>query len=293
MHRPVTCDLKFAPYNLLLFDKIVCYPGGVVPGLALYRRASNRVFLDVPDTVTDAIRRKWVLRESAHYKRRARLGKIGPATDLQDSFQHHVDNVVWFSRQYAMYGINAVPVFTLDYKVVGDIRLPQPAGAIGFQAVLNRLRLVDADSLHLDQVLEFRRDDEAVTRYRAIRMWLTQALSATSVAEAEDIIAARIADYNWALDKHGLQSVEGALTSILNAKYLVPASGVATITTLLSGPLWGLVAAGVHAAGNVVAWAVRRHIAREDYRRHNLEVACLHEIERFAEKPRRRRRSTI
>lgn len=86
--------------------------------------------------------------------------------------------------------------------------------------------------------MEFRRDAEATGKYRDLRLWLQDGISGQSVAHATDIIDQKIDDYSWAIRKHGLSTVPGAVTYLFDWK---KSAVMAPTTAAGNGRGWPLV----------------------------------------------------
>lgn len=99
---------------------------------------------------------------------------------------------------------------------------------------LENLRIVDEKKLDWEQVLEFRKDNQALKNYRRLLHWLEADMLARSQSFVEDEIAIRLERYESTLNKHGLKTKIGLAQAALDNQSL--------ITIALSGGL--LVASG-------------------------------------------------
>lgn len=154
---------------------------------------------------------------------------------------------------------------------------------IAYQGALNNLPIVNAE-IGWDEVRSFRQDSEAVRKYRDLRLWLAEGLKSTSEQHATDLIAQRIEDYRWAIRKHGLLTVTGALANLWDWKQSVAlVAGVGAASTL-GGPAVAALVGGLALTSGVGAYFAQRKIAKEDMTRGpGREVAILVDIQdRFA-----------
>lgn len=147
-----------------------------------------------------------------------------------------------------------------------------------YRAALKGLDIIDEKSLTLELVNEFRSDPDARRKYRALHRWLNDGLDASSVTEAADILHLKLDDYQWAIKKHGLKTVTGALQSILDSRHLAAIAGGAGIGAMMAGPVWGAVTGGLLVGANVATWIADQAIELEDvYRGSDSEIAIIYD----------------
>jgi hypothetical protein len=130
-------------------------------------------------------------------------------------------------------------------------------------------------------VIEFRRDSEAKKKLRRFRHWLDRDLVGKSVQYVADEIAGRLEDYEWALEKHGIQTVTGTLSDLLDPKVL--GGGLVALVggAAAVGEFWGAVAATGVLAGKATLSCASRLIDLHDAGRGpNAEVAFVHELKK-------------
>ena len=101
-------------------------------------------------------------------------------------------------------------------------------------SAITDLALVEEASLDWEQVLEFRKDSDARMKYRRFVRWITSELMARTPAQVQDVLSSRLEDYEWALRKHGLKTVLGALDATLDPKFLTAMSTTAVAAGLAS-----------------------------------------------------------
>lgn len=125
--------------------------------------------------------------------------------------------------------------FDLDFKV-------------GSEQILNfaieKFEIVDQEKLSLEQVIEFRCDEQSKRNYRNMLHWVDGELLSKEANYVVDEIGARIDSYKLAIEKHGLKTRMGLLESVLDPSSLIPAATMATGLTFSGLPIWGALSAG-------------------------------------------------
>jgi hypothetical protein len=177
------------------------------------------------------------------------------------------------------HGISAVPM----YKSVADCNDEYKAGqAEAIIAVIDNLGIVNEEALSWAQVGEFRKDTEAKNKLRKMRFWLDSELSGKSISHISDAIAIRVEDYEWAIKKHGIQTAVGALSELLDLKFLPAASAAGAALALAAGPLVAALGVSGLVAGKTAISLANRLIDLRDIRRgKNSEVAFIHELKKL------------
>lgn len=158
-----------------------------------------------------------------------------------------------------------------------------PSGnSLVYQAALHNLPEIIEDATPWQQILDFRNDEDALRKYRALRLWL-ESLKAESVAQAADIIAQKIEDYEWALHKHGMKTAIGGLSSILDSKAIATIAGGAGVAGLMTGPVGSAIAAGAIIVGKVAVWLAERKLEEQEIKRGpGSEIAIICEAKKLA-----------
>jgi len=178
---------------------------------------------------------------------------------------------------YTRIGVNATPCFLSTSQF--DTLYGSEQGAVVYRAALNNLPVVSPESLSYEQLIEFRRDEDSVRRYRDLRLWLEQSLNGKTLSEATDIIGQKLDDYGWAIKKHGLKTITGTFSQILNWKQASMTGAVALAGGALAGEIGAAFAAGLVIASQVGASIAERMIEHEDLTRgKDREVAIIYDI---------------
>ena len=178
---------------------------------------------------------------------------------------------------YTIHGVPVTPLYPSERLMRSQIF---DGPAIAYQAALEHIPLIDDSSVTWPEIIEFRKDKDAARKVRRLGLWLVDGLKCDSVAHASDVIAARIEDYKWALQKHGLKTVTGA------ASYIAAGGGATAVLNALSQPIWESIAVGLTFTAATCAWVAERLIDHEDaVRGANSEVAILYDAQRKFKRP--------
>lgn len=150
-------------------------------------------------------------------------------------------------------------------------------------ATLLGLKIVDEGQLTWEQVLEFRKDTDNRLKYRRLRNWLDTNMVGSSQAMIEDAVGVRLADYEAAIEKHGLRTVVGSIEDFIHSEALktalVALGGGALIPGLLEV---GAIVSGILATTGLAAKMAMRKIDFEDAKAGpNCEVAFVHEVKKL------------
>lgn len=180
------------------------------------------------------------------------------------------------ARSYAKEGCTVVPSFS-SYRSFDDEF--NTGTQVAYEGALQNISVVDDKKLDWAQILEFRQDKESLRKYRDLRLWLRSGLQAADPSEAADIIGAKLDAYEWSLKKHGFETVQGALTFVLDFKQAGLAASAVAAGAAVGGPILSALAGGLVITGQISAWTIKRLIEREDVKRGtNCEVAFIHDI---------------
>jgi hypothetical protein len=182
-------------------------------------------------------------------------------------------------RVFSKFDLFVVPFFSS--RIAFDLGVPE-GSSIAFQATLSQIPEVAEEALSWDQILEFRKDPESVRKYRAFKIWLQSSVNARTVSEAEEIIAQKLEDYEWAIKKHGLNTITGAMTTVLSSDTLVSVAAGTGIAALLDKPVWAIIASGLIAGTKIGVWLTERRIDLTDVKRGpNSEVALIYDAKQL------------
>jgi len=171
---------------------------------------------------------------------------------------------------------------TIFFNERGSCRNEFPIGKHQIlTAAIPNIAMVDESSLTWEQVIEFRRDIDTRKKYRRLVRWVNTELKETAPEEIEDLIAIRLDDYQWALKKHGIKVSLGALSCLLDPKFLGVVSATVAATAVAGGGVWAALAGASLTVGQAAITFGTALIDGLDARRKdNYEVAYIHEIQK-------------
>lgn len=113
-------------------------------------------------------------------------------------------------------------------------------------ASIEGLGIINDFALTWEQILDFRKDTNARRKYVLFLHWLDKDMISKSPAFIQDEISIRLEDYEKSLKKHGIKTVIGTVSEVLDGKYILGSSGIAAGLSLSGHPVLGsLVGAGL------------------------------------------------
>lgn len=173
------------------------------------------------------------------------------------------------------HGVESVPVYSSADARDTEYRAGSREALV---AVLRNLRVVDEDRTSWEQVCEFRRDREALRKYRRLIHWLDTDMVGRSLSYLEQEISNRIDDYEWSIQKHGFATKIGLIGSIADPRTLAAAATTYAALSLSTSPIAGIVGGTLAVAGAVSLSAALSLLNVEDAKRGpNACVAFVHE----------------
>lgn len=156
----------------------------------------------------------------------------------------------------------------------------QPGDEAALISIVDNMDIVDEERMTWSQVADFRRDEAARTAYRRFVHWLDADMIDKTVEFITDEVALRLEQYEWALRKHGIATVVGALSSTINPKSLVAPSTAGLAVNVIAGmPNWSLITAGGVLVGQAaLSMASVLLVDRRDVEMAHREVAYVQEV---------------
>lgn len=126
-------------------------------------------------------------------------------------------------------GIPAIPIFAFreSYEVFGS------GENEAIEVKLIDAKLVDAESLEWDQILEFRKDEDSVADLRNLRLFMFDNYIDKSPSYIRDSIEQKIEKHYEVTRKHGLNLVETVTSELVASKALLGSMCFATLSSLL------------------------------------------------------------
>lgn len=187
------------------------------------------------------------------------------------------------AEDFWKYEIQAMPLYRSGSAFSSEF---ETGDVLVYQAVLDYVPLVDDKRIAREQILEFRKDKRARDQYRKLRAWLADALKGRTLDEALNLIGQKLDDYEWAIEKHGLETKIGALKSVIDSNYLAKLAAGAGVAGIFGGPVWAALAGGSLILSKMSLYIAERKLDLEDIKRKS-EVALIHEIRKKFGKPKK------
>jgi hypothetical protein len=141
--------------------------------------------------------------------------------------------------------IVATPVLTSTEMVNEQYR---PGRLEIVVAAIDALQIVDEEQLTWEQVTEVRRDVGARRKYRRLIHWFDAEMIGKPASFITDELADRLDDYDAVIRKHGLKTVLGSLSSLLDPRFLSAATAVTAGAAVAGGSAWAAASAALLAA---------------------------------------------
>lgn len=188
-------------------------------------------------------------------------------------------NVLEWHRRSILYeyGISGVPVFESHSSF-------DEAYAEGKREVivttLSNLGIIDESKLEWGQVLESRQDKDAIQDIRRIVHWFDSSFPGKSKTFIEDEICLRLYDFEAALKRHGIHTVLGSLSTVLDGKFMFgSATTSAGVAYLAQDPILGVLAEGLLVSGKILVH-VGKSLLKYDEQVYETdkEIACIHSL---------------
>jgi hypothetical protein len=174
------------------------------------------------------------------------------------------------------HGVRAVPVYESNDAWSRDYSAGDNEVLI---AAIENLGIVDEERLDWQQIMDFREDPEAKAKLRRMRNWLDTDLVGRPASYIADALGARLDDYEWALRKHGIETVTGSLQDLLDVRFLPAAFAAAAGLAVTGGPLISAIGAAGLTVGKVTLSITTRLVdLKERKRGKGSEVAFIHKL---------------
>jgi hypothetical protein len=167
--------------------------------------------------------------------------------------------------------------------LLGDDAALQNEFASGRHEVLHAaivdVGLVEEGELSWEQVLEFRQDADSRIKYRRFVRWIDDELKSGSPDEVVELMQLRLDDYHWALRKHGIKTSIGALSCLLEPKFIGASTAAIVAAAATGGASWAsFVAASLVLGRSGLEFGTRLVDSVDALRRDNYELAYLHDV---------------
>jgi hypothetical protein len=178
-------------------------------------------------------------------------------------------------------GVKAIPF----YESMGDLEKDyRPGHSEVIVAALSGLGITNEKELSWDQVIEFRNDSAAKTKLRRLRHWLDSTIMDKPLSFVCDEIAIKLDDYEWALKKHGIKTITGTATELLDPKFLACVAASSAGLALAGAEFWATVGAVGALLGRVALSVTTKMVDLAEATRSGSEVAVIHDIKKLGER---------
>jgi len=113
----------------------------------------------------------------------------------------------------------------------------------------SQIRVVDTTKVTLPQIMEFRKDKEAMSKMRNFRLFAYQQFSGKDKVFIEDDIQKRLSDYYDTLNACGFETTYKTLSFLFESKFLMGAFATSAVSLLMGN---GQLAAEAFSAGTIL-----------------------------------------
>ncbi len=129
--------------------------------------------------------------------------------------------------------------------------------AVGFNACLEKLQVIDQKKLSWEQVKEIRNDEFSKTGLRLLRSWIEDNMQdITSKQQAIDRLEMSLEDYNKVLKKHGVMTKSGVMEVVFDWKTLATLTEAMTANHIFELPHISEALVGIWLTGRVY-WKIK------------------------------------
>jgi hypothetical protein len=178
----------------------------------------------------------------------------------------------------AEHQVSPTPVFS---SVSAQQRVYQPGAYDVIVGSLTQVPVITDAELRWEQVLEVRHDQVARRKLRRFVHWLDKEMIGKSTSFIADEIAERLEDYQRTLTKHGLRTVIGTVSAVLDSKVLLGGGAAIASLSFAREPFAALIAGGAIVLGSAAVHVARSLLDLEDARQtSNAQIAFISEIAR-------------
>jgi len=182
------------------------------------------------------------------------------------------------------YSIDAVPLY-VSYASFDEA---YREGDRSFLVVsFSNIGIVDEQRLEWEQVSEFRRDNKSVESVKRVVHWFDNSFLGKSRQFVEEDISIRLSDFAYALRKHGIKTVLGTISAVLDGKFMfgsiTTSAGLAWLT---NDPAIGFLTEGLLLSGKILVHLSETLLDMRDIRRASgSELAFIHDVRRKFGRP--------
>ena len=142
--------------------------------------------------------------------------------------------------------------------------------SLGF--TFSNLKVIDAENADWEQILEFRKDKDALKKLRRFKLFFYDELADKDITYINDLIAVKMEDYENSCKKHGIDMIQKSYKTILNSKILLAGFSSSIAALILNKPeLFQLsaIGAGLLELGRITLEVSHAHVERKIMRNAN------------------------
>jgi len=199
------------------------------------------------------------------------IGRRAGDWELYLSTSQRNKAIAFIADVYASRGVHLTPIYleTSDFDEASTQKSPSP----GLEICLDQIPTPADSKLTWDKVIEFRKDKDAVQKLNRLRLWFTRDLAKKSEAEIRATIEEKLDNYQYALRKHGIETILEGATSLIS---FIAEKDVLELLT--SSPLAAAIG-GVALAAGTIAWIGSKLIERSELKRK--EAAYIYDVQKL------------
>jgi hypothetical protein len=178
-----------------------------------------------------------------------------------DTKQHFVDAISSFFSHYPH--LRSIPLI-IDSEFISE---ETNEAACDLAVTIPSLQLIDISATSWDQIIDFRRDNDATEKLRRFRVFAYQNYTDKSRDYIEDDILTRLADYERAVKKWGFATASGTLNTLFNSTLIAGGVAGSFLTAYYKAPLESVIssmsATGLAIANMAVGLGQQRFARKE------------------------------
>jgi hypothetical protein len=198
------------------------------------------------------------------------LSKYAPAEakgQPTDEFVQHMRDA-WqeLSRLYADFG--RLPVISDPKVVVGESQ--ERREDLDVSLTVASLNLIDVRGCAWDQLIEFRKDDEAMNKLRRFRLFIYEKYSGKTKDFIEDDILTRAEDYQRSVKKWGFTTATGSISTLLNSTLVAGGIAGLFVSAYLQAPIPAI--ASIAGATGLTIANMAIHLGKQKFERADIIV---------------------
>lgn len=256
----VVATVDYPKTAALFFDRVWSPVLECPTGIAVFRGSEIERFAVASHFKVDHFTRMLLSTQSKH-----------PSDDLLNLIRSTYDKHNFVLRSSASQigeeiGSSVSPVYSGPGS--GGVDVYKEGAIHMLTASLNNMKVVNEKALTWEQVSEIRMDKESRKRLQNLVHWLDEKMIGKSRQFIEDEISIKIDQYKDAIRKHGIGTVTGTLSTLLDPKTLggavIAGAGLSASFEAMVGLFVGVSVLGAKAAIEVTKHAMKANELKSD-----------------------------